>query len=361
VQFSSGVPVSTSLQWTAVVNALSYRVQASNSVTFATLVVDDSAALGSSKSVGPLVGGTDHYWRVRARNGFGEGPWSEIGLFTTGFVVPGVPTLVSPASFATGVSPSTMLTWNAVGGATFYGVQLATESSFAVPLFNDTTVTGTSRATGVLAGNTDYYWRVRARSSAGSSDWAVTRKFTTGALPLPGTPTLVSPPNFAGFFTLPQLVWTSSSFAANYQVQLSTDPGFSVISQNDSTLTDTTRAAVGVVLGTNYWRVRARNATGVSNWSEIRSFNQSPDAILPGQLSAFRLALNGGRTLRFELRRPERVKVALFDVRGTRLFTRDEVMGAGPHELTLPASGSGGIRLLDIRMGGSRETLKLHP
>jgi hypothetical protein len=361
VPFATAIPATTALSWSVVVGATEYRVQVATDPNFTTILVHDSLVPGPAKAVGPLAGGTNHYWRVKARNNFGEGPWSETFLFTTAVVVPDAPVLAAPAGFATDVSVGTSLSWNAVGGAAFYRVQLATEPGFGAPILNDSTVTGTSRAVGVLAGNTDYYWRVSARNTGGTGPWSLIRKFTTGALPLPSVPILVSPANFFGTWAPPRLVWRSSSFTAFYHLQLSTNAEFSSTSFNDSTLSDTARESSGSVFGNNFWRVRARNATGVSVWSEVRSFNLSPDAILPGRLAAFGMQVNGGRALRFNLPAAQRVTIRIFDIHGAKLFSLDETMAAGPHNVALPGFLGGGVRLMDIRIGGARETLKLQP
>jgi hypothetical protein len=362
--FATGIPTTTALTWSVVPGATQYRVEVATEPTFTTPVLQDAGVPGPARAVGPLANGTDYYWRVRGRNFAGnEGPWSATSLFTTVAVLPAAPVLTAPASFAVGVSAfAAALSWEAVVGATSYRVQLATETGFAAPLINDSNVTGTSRAAGLLAGNTAYYWRVRARGAAGTGDWSQIRQFTTGALPLPDAPILVSPANLASLpFAPVQLRWNRATYAATYQVQISNTFAFTAVTLNDSSLTDTTKATTSFSAPNSFWRVRARNASGPGSWSEIRNFQIQGDAILPGRLSAFRLGLHGRENLRFNLSRAERVTIRIFDVHGTKLFSLDETMAPGPHELALPALPGAGVRLLDVRIGGARETLKIHP
>jgi regulation of enolase protein 1 (concanavalin A-like superfamily) len=93
--------------------------------------------------------------------------------------VPSAPTLSSPSNGATGVATNPTLSWNASSGATSYGLQLSTSSSFSTTTVNRTGVTTTSSAVSGLGNNTTYYWRVNATNAGGTSGWSSTRSFTT--------------------------------------------------------------------------------------------------------------------------------------------------------------------------------------
>jgi hypothetical protein len=69
------------------------------------------------------------------------------------------------------------------------------------------------------------------------------------------------------------LRWNSATGAATYRLQVATDPSFSTVVADDSTITDTSRAVSGLANGTlHYWRVNAKNQFGTSNYSTVRSF-----------------------------------------------------------------------------------------
>lgn len=176
--FAAGVPLSPTFTWSSL-SAATYQLQVSTSADFAVKVIDDSSLAKASFSGVALAGSTDYYWRVRAKNGFGFGSWSEINLFTTTLTTPEVPSLVAPAAFATEVLTPVTLAWAAAKGAATYEVQLSLNPDFSSFVFRDSTVTGLSKLTALLTGNTPYYWRVRARNSAGVSDWTSTRRFIT--------------------------------------------------------------------------------------------------------------------------------------------------------------------------------------
>lgn len=95
-----------------------------------------------------------------------------------------------------------------------------------------------------------------------------------GAVAAPGQATLSAPPNGATGVGVPTtLRWVATPTADRYQVQLSTDSGFASTILDDSTLTDTSRAAAGLAQNTTYyWRVRARNIGGWGSLSTIWNF-----------------------------------------------------------------------------------------
>jgi parallel beta-helix repeat protein len=77
-------PATISLVWEASSGATSYRVQVSVDPTFATTIVDDSLITETTRQIGPLAGGTTHYWRVQARNAIGASVWFHpVWEFTT--------------------------------------------------------------------------------------------------------------------------------------------------------------------------------------------------------------------------------------------------------------------------------------
>ena len=102
-------------------------------------------------------------------------PLAGTGKFT-------VPVQLQPVNGAQFVAGPVAFSWNAVPTATSYHVQVGTDSSFASPVVDDSSVNGTSTQAGGLAEGTRYFWRVRALLPGGSTSWGATWKFTTAAL-----------------------------------------------------------------------------------------------------------------------------------------------------------------------------------
>ena len=97
---------------------------------------------------------------------------------------------------------------------------------------------------------------------------------TSGPPPAPNAPTLISPTNGAlSVATNPILSWHASGGAASYALQLSDTSTFVRFEVDTSGILDTTYQVNNLTnLRVYYWRVRATNSTGNSNWSVVWSF-----------------------------------------------------------------------------------------
>jgi hypothetical protein len=90
------------------------------------------------------------------------------------------PTLISPPNGAANQLLTPTLDWNDVFGSTGYTLLVSNDSLFNTTLL-DTTITPSTFTipSGVLAGGSPYYWKVRAFNSGGFGPWSVTWRFTT--------------------------------------------------------------------------------------------------------------------------------------------------------------------------------------
>ncbi len=279
---SAGQPTTLTLSWNPSAGATSYHCQLATDSLFTSLVVDDPTLITTSRQVGPLTANTKYYWRVNASNGGGTSAYSSVWNFTTVILAPAAPVLAGPANGAANVSLTPTLTWNASAGATSYRLQVASDSLFASPVLDDSTLTSTSRQAGPLANTTTYYWRVSAKNSAGSSAFSGVWHFVTVPLP-PPAPSLVSPANGTpGLTTMPTLQWNASAGAVQYRCQAATDSLFSSIVVNDSALTGTS-VQIGPLGGTTeyYWRVNASNSGGTSAYSAVWNFTTMSAPVPP--------------------------------------------------------------------------------
>jgi len=249
--------------------------------------------------------GTRYYWRLRAGNATGWSDWSD----GASFINPSrpAPILVSPdkekkAGTKTKVSGTSItFQWQASAGAKEY--QLEVNKSPPLVLINGSwefdgdalwkkayrhyrgIVSGVSKTvTGFPDDGTEFYWRVRAGSDAGWSDWSETRSFANGSFDKFGkdsVPVLSSPADGERVFgTSVTFEWTGLEGAYSYQLEVNSSSFW-------DKRTRQCRQTVGDVVtktvpdfpndGTRYyWRVRARNAAEWSNWSESRSFINGP-------------------------------------------------------------------------------------
>lgn len=179
------IPDTTTLSWSSPANPASYRIQVAIDSLFTLVLIDDSTLVTPFKAAGSLPEGITYYWRVNAKYPSGTSPWSDAWNFTTHR---SRPELVSPTQNAQVATSGVTLKWLSFTGSTSYHVQVAIDSAFAFVVIDDSTLTGTSKITGILPVRTTYYWRVNATSAAGTSQWSSTWNFTTitGTATMPG-------------------------------------------------------------------------------------------------------------------------------------------------------------------------------
>jgi len=142
-----------------------------------------------------------------------------LNVFTA---IPGVPMLLTPSDGASNVPASPVFTWNAVSGATSYGIQVATDAGFtnvvasasglASPMWTSNVTLNTSAM---------YYWRVEAENACGPGAYSSVFSFRTVAAP--GDCALGSTPNILyqyGFESGPA-GWTSSGTGDTWAIAMS--------------------------------------------------------------------------------------------------------------------------------------------
>jgi len=78
-----GQSLNPTLTWSVSTGATRYHLQLSPDSTFANTIVNDSLITTTSRQVGSLASRTTYYWRVRAKSGSGQSPFSNRFRFTT--------------------------------------------------------------------------------------------------------------------------------------------------------------------------------------------------------------------------------------------------------------------------------------
>jgi hypothetical protein len=268
---STGNTVPVVLRWSAGATATTYQVDLSLSSTFAQLLSSDSTLVDTATTIGGLDWNTPYYWRARAKNASGWGPFGPSRLFTT--IAP--PAAVQPhlppnASTSNGVP--TAFAWLSNSGAARYELTISTSSDFASLVVDDSSRVDTTAVVGGLDWSATYFWRVRAGNMAGWGPFGPARSFTTLAPPPPVQ--LVYPQDSSSGIAVPATFrWNPSPTATSYRFELSPAADFSVVTISDSTLLDTSRSVPNLpALTTFFWRVRGRNAAGWGTVSETRRF-----------------------------------------------------------------------------------------
>jgi len=193
------------------------------------------------------------------------------------------PVLSLPANASPSQPISPTLSWNAVSGATSYGVQVSTDVFFGSLVSSQTGLGSTSASLSSLAPNTTYFWRASASDAGGSSNWGATWSFTTGVLA--SVPVLSSPTN--GALNQPitiSLAWGTSTNALSYGIRVSTGSDFATTVSSQASLTSSGSMVNGLINGmTYYWQANAVASLGASSWSNAWSFTT---VLVPPTLSS---------------------------------------------------------------------------
>ncbi len=224
--------------------------------------------------------------------------------FDNGFIrlSPYPPALISPLNGSLGNEVNLSLQWSKSLFASYYHLQVSTDSLFTNIIVNDSTRTDTTYALTNLNILQSYYWRVRVKNYSGIYRFSNPWKFRT--IGYPTQVVLSSPANnavnqplnvtFKWFKAIDQTLRIQNSEFRNqndkkttlgdsplsvskYWFELATDSLFTNVIVRDSSLTDTTRSVSGLSLITNYfWRVKAMNQIGWALNSAVWKFTTIP-------------------------------------------------------------------------------------
>jgi|GEM_PF-2299134 len=111
----------------------------------------------------PVIDGRDYWWRVRAYNRDGAGPWSVIRHFKVDFsYAPSSPNLIRPRNGETDVICQPTFEWSEVPGAVNYHVEVSEDPNFGSSYTWATTNQTSVISPTLLRPATTYYWRVKS-------------------------------------------------------------------------------------------------------------------------------------------------------------------------------------------------------
>ncbi len=288
VNNAENITLNTILDWDTGVGADSYDVQLSTNPSFTSLIIDTTGVIPTELSVSDLAGSTTHYWRVKSVNSSGESNWSSYFYFRTADPIPASPVLTSPTDGAINQPLTTVGSWSSVTYADSFRVELSSKNDFSTLLLDSTIVSSQRNMLFPdLQNDSTYYWRVFASNESGESTASESRVFTT-IVELPETPLLIIPADsLVQSDTVAFFSWYKSDRATNYTLELTTTEDFSVVDFSQTGLIDTVTFQENLAYLTQYyWRVKATNVAGDSDWSTVRTFEtKAQDAVTPSLLS----------------------------------------------------------------------------
>jgi len=249
------------VDWGEVTSATTYQLEEADDPEFGspTLVYSGSA---SQYQVSAHQGGL-WYYRVRARNEYGDGAWSDAQSAGVAPVAPVLPAISNPEG-----DGDYLVDWNDVTGATSYELEEAEDDQFS----SATVVySGTASEYQVSANQGGlWYYRVRAGNTYGDSPWSNTE--SAGVVPEAPTLEPIDNPDAEMDYLVD---WNDVTGATSYELEEAEDAEFSsptVI----YTETASQHSVNGQEGGEWFYRVRALNVGGPSAWSNIEDVGVIP-------------------------------------------------------------------------------------
>ena len=240
--------------------------------------ITDLGANTTTYSHTGLNASTKYYYRIRAKNSAGSSPYSNVADATT--QAPPVTIPQPPSALAASAVSSNQinLIWtdNAKDETGFEVERSADGTNFTK--IADVAANATSYSNTGLNSSAKYYYRIRAKNSAGSSAYSNIADATT-ALGAPSTPTGLNAE--LADYDQARLTWPGQpGTVANVIIERSTSPttGFTQITQQPGGTT--TYVDLGLNEQTTYYyRIQSKNAAGVSGYSNVVSVT-TPEVII---------------------------------------------------------------------------------
>ncbi len=224
-----------------------------------------------SQNLTGLLCNTDYYYRLKAINSCGISDYSDTIKVTT----KGIPNIVVAKDAINVSSASFTASWNAVETATTYYIDIAFDSLFTNYLGNYRNYSANNYTTINVSGlfcNLNYYYRIKASNSCGTSDYSNIISVKTSGTIIPTTAYNASSINSNGFTAN----WGSINGVTSYKIDVAYDSLFTnyVVGYKDKTTSYNYTSITGLECDSVYfYRIRTVNACGISsNSNTIKVF-----------------------------------------------------------------------------------------
>ncbi|MBM2815337.1 MAG: C-terminal target protein [Ignavibacteria bacterium] len=305
--------------WERSIGAQNYTIEVAKKYDFSLTIFSGETETDTSHSLFILDYDSQYYWRIQASDSDGTSIWSEIWNFTTAMPPP---KLTLPEDSAKNCLLLTEFVWDSLASNPNYHIQVATNQNFTNLVFEDSTVVGQRIISKPLRGYTQYYWRVRGKTSTKKGNWSSIRTFTTGLI----KQVLKIPLNDAtDQSTVLYLRWDINPGAQFYRLQITTDPLMSTFDFTYDSITSTEKDIYNLLNGkTYYWHVQAFNKDGVSTWSDAWRFttrtdttnvkDNSKEVLL--EIKFYPNPFTTSISISYKLIQPEQVKIELLNLMG---------------------------------------------
>ncbi len=264
------VEIEALFDWDSIPHASGYQLQIAYINDFNNFIYKDITVLDSTHIVVALdKSNADYFWRVRANDLLNVGLWSDVRMFTSSQLEPGI---TFPSNDMTGLSKNITFEWNYATTVSNFRFQITKDSTFVDSLLIADTLIGNNTSFHLTLDtfNTNYFWRVKAIHGDCEGEWTEIHKFRTSI----GAPVLTTPANGATDIVQNILFrWNEVPLADTYTILLATDSLFEneVIEVRDIPVNNV-QPTILEPSTTYWWKVYARNEEGAGPWSQAFSF-----------------------------------------------------------------------------------------
>jgi len=211
---SENNPLHPIIEWSSTDGAEQIRIIISENSSFSTLLADESFAASASQATlsTKLDKNKWYYVKIQGLNSYGEGKFSSYRTFkTTSGVIPEV-VLKSPDDGITAASFDHLVYSSPTDTGTIsFELQVAADDAFTNVLINTGWIPDTAYTIEklMLEGQRNYFWRVRAKSEFGTSEFSEYRSFFAG---YPSRPVIDAPLHLSSDVPIQPLIrWTAGS------------------------------------------------------------------------------------------------------------------------------------------------------
>jgi photosystem II stability/assembly factor-like uncharacterized protein len=226
------------------------------------------------------------------------------------------------------------LKWNKVSGLLAYGYMIAKDPNFTNIVFESEIDTNFVKASFLMFG-TQYYWRVKGRHLADTTDWSPVFSFTTI-----NTVLLKSPANNeTNVASKPILIWNTQTGIIGYQLQLDSTNLFNTPIVDYKPAAKDVQYQVSKKLNAGkvyYWRMRAFSDGGLTAdttaWCTPWSFTVVSTGIEENSLASYSIYPNPAKDrlyIKLDLKDISTVQFALVDLLGKVVLERNISAGLG--------------------------------
>ncbi len=284
---------------------------------------------------------------------------------------PPKPILALPINNAVNIKDTITLKWNYPYLASSYRLQLATDSTFASGIILDqSNLADTFKIITGLSGQKKYFWRANSSNAGGTSQFSTVFNFNTG---FPVTPVLVYPVASGSIPLDTTFYWRNSLAADSYDFVLAKSADFApnLIVSDVKDLTDTSYTVTGLQNYTlHFWKVRAKNSYGTSNWSAVASFRTTnvtgveDELLFPKEYALeqnYPNPFNPKTKIRFKIFQAGLTTIKIFNLLGQEVVELvNEFKNPGTYDVEFNASElSSGIYLYRIRVNDFTASKKM--